>query len=302
MADLDEPIDIPTLSDEKREELMAEFPEWALYLDDPEILEILLWAQGEAEVVDPTIVEARIRQTSWWQDNADSARQWSYALIYDPATARASLEDKADQFSALASQFGVVIAETTLYALADAAIRFDWEDDEIARSVTQLIRSGVAKPTQIGSIAANEQMINATVSQYLVSMDDKTRRDFALRLAEGSIDESAVSMWALRHARARWSHLEDVWDRGITPEEYFAPIRNRVAELLEMNASDVDLMSDEFGELTEMIDPATGKPRSMTVSEAGRWARSREEFKGTDTYRATASSMVDNLANLFGND
>jgi len=297
---LDDPIDIPELSEEKRQELIAEYPEWALYLDDPEILDILLWAQGEAEVVDPAIVEARIRQTSWWQDNADSARQWSYALIYDPATARASLEDKRDEFSALASQFGVVIDDATMNALADAAIRFEWEDDEIARSITELIRSGKAKPTKVGSIAANQQLIRATVGQYLVSMDEDTQRDFALRLAEGSIDESAVSMWALQHARARWSHLEHIWDKGITPEEYFSPIRNRVAELLEMNTSDVDLMSDKFADLTEMVD-ANGNVRSMTVSEAGRWARSQEEFRGTDTYRSTASSMVDNLSNLFGN-
>lgn len=300
MAGPDDPIDIPELSEEKRQELMAEYPEWALYLDDPEILEILLWAQGEAEVVDPTIVEARIRQTSWWQDNADTARQWAYALIYDPATARASLEDKADQFSAIASRFGVELDEQTLMNLADAAIRFDWEDDEIARSITNLIRSGVAKPTRTGSIAANQQMIRATVGQYLVSMDPQTQQDFALRLAEGSIDESAISMWALEHARARWNHLEHIWDKGITPEEYFAPIRNRVAELLEMNVSDVDLMDERFADLTEMVDE-NGNVRSMTVSEAGRWARTREEFKTTDTYRNTSATFADELQRIFGN-
>jgi hypothetical protein len=86
---------------------------------------------------------------------------------------------------------------------------------------------------------------------------------------------------------------------GITPADVLAPVRQAIAENLELNPEAVDLLDPDFNEVMQ-IETKDGTFRPMTAAEASTWARSQEAFKGTKTAEQAASGLAERLGQTFG--
>ncbi|TXH55383.1 MAG: hypothetical protein E6Q97_08915 [Desulfurellales bacterium] len=280
------------------EEARRRYPEMQTYLDDPEVLVALIeLTEGR---IDEGEFANRLRQTEAWRTSIPTEADWNWTLISDPGRAASMLDQQARDLQRLATQLGVTVAEADLRHMADQALRFGWDSTTMRNTIIGYSRNaGEAAVSPFGEIAVGAETIRRMASDYFLQVSDRQVMDMARQLAEGSLSTDGVRLWAQQSAGARWSHLQPLIDQGITMRDYFEPVRQSVARTLEMNPDDIDLTSDRWSELTDFVDD-NGNRRSMTQSEAGRWARGQKEYKATDSYRESAFGVVEALARGLG--
>lgn len=95
-----------------RARVLAEMPEYAPFLDDPELLPLI-----QARI-DNTISDAefasRVRQTEFFKTTPATKRAWLALYAMDPATANRQVEERAAQYKAMLGDYAVDLADVTV--------------------------------------------------------------------------------------------------------------------------------------------------------------------------------------------
>lgn len=267
------------------------------FVDHPEIGPILVKAAQEGW--DQMRLQGELAKTSWWQNTAESARQWEALLVSDPATARRRIQETALSIKTQAAQLGVPIGDNRIFAMAVEALRMGWNEEELRLALAAELkwRPGVI-PTAGMAKLVND--VGQIANEYLIPINDKQRFEWARRIAAGAADIEAVRQHMKNLALARFPHLAEQLDAGLTPAEFFTPYRNVIAQLLEISPDDIDLMSERWAPIVSYADPVTGHTRPMTFTEAERYARSLPEWSRTTTAWEEGTQLAETITQLFG--
>ena len=198
--------------------------------------------------------------------------------------------------TANAERFGVTLSQDQVASIAQNAAQYQWSDAQIQSEIV----SGLTSADAIGdgTITALRDQIVQTASRYLLPMTQGTAMNLALRQMRGELDEAGVQSLLSSQAKGAMPWLSDLIDQGITPEDYFSPLREYAATNLEMNANDIDLLDAEWQDVLTTMD--NGQRRGATLSEIGSRVRRRSEWASTNAARNATASVVSAVANVFG--
>lgn len=275
-------------------------PGIASFLNHPEIGPIIRQAAERGEVAD--IVIGRLRSTSWWQRTQDSARQWEILQVEDPAETRRRVEAGVNTLRGLASTLGISLTPEQAEQIATDALRFGWTEEE-----TRLVlvahhdwdQAAAAAPGQMGeAIRRARTMADA----YMVSVSDETLNGLARQWMAGHLDEAGIRSFMEQSARQRWSNNATIiagLDRGFTVSQLVDPIRQRIAETLEISPEMVDLR-DSYWSQALSVDDGTGQARMMNDYEILQLARKHDDFDATSTAIKQANDFANTLIQTFG--
>tara|TARA_R110000824_G_scaffold114495_3_gene265054 strand:+ start:301 stop:1476 length:1176 start_codon:yes stop_codon:yes gene_type:complete len=87
---------------------------------------------------------------------------------------------------------------------------------------------------------------------------------------------------------------------GSSLNSHLSPIRTTLADVWELDASEVKLQ-DVFGkQLNNLILNEDGDERFMNSREVSRWARAQPQFEKTDAYKSGMSGLTGTLLKMFG--
>jgi len=87
---------------------------------------------------------------------------------------------------------------------------------------------------------------------------------------------------------------------GSSLNSHLSPIRTTLADVWELDASEVKLQ-DVFGkQLNNLILNEDGDERFMNSREVSRWARAQPQFEKTDAYKSGMSDLTGTLLKMFG--
>lgn len=277
------------------EEIKKRFPTMAFYLDHPEIGPIL--RDALAQNMTPDQLWGRLIETNWWKERSASARQWESLVNTDPGEANRQRGRRRLEIQQAAQRFGIVLTDQQLTDIVEQSLAWSWNENEWMQVLGAAARNQpAATHGQLGDSATTLRNI---ARNYLIPINEKDIREWAILIMEGSQTEASFEQWVRGQSKARFTWLADEIDRGIAPAQYFAPIRETVSRLLEINIDDIDLTDPQWSELTEFVDD-NGNRRGMTLAEARQWARNRPEWARTDNARQDAANMVNQLGTIFG--
>lgn len=280
------------------DEIRRLYPNLAYLLDTPEIGVIL--RQAATEGWDAARLQGALFSTNWWQTTSANVRTWDNKQAQDPATANAELDRKQVELASMLARYGVGgVNDVDMRWLSGRVLREGWTDDQVLRFIGGLVRDG-SHPVTAGKITEEESKIRQQARSYMVGVDDASVREWAARIVEGTASADAVSSFLRQQAVGRFSWLKTEIEGGLTPEQLFSPVRQAVAQMLEVNPDMVDLNSSKFGALTAPVQGADGKFRSLNFNEAQQWARSQAEWRYTRNANDEASQMELNLLKTFG--
>lgn len=265
------------------------------FLDIPEVRNVLLNAArlgwGSEELY------GALSATTWWKTTSASARQWQQLLSEDPASAQAQAAANAASISDLAKTHGLNLSGAQIGQLAVSAAQYGWSNDQTLDAILKNVTWGQLEG---GSITADADKVKAIAGRFMVNLGDQTAQDWALRIAKGELTEEGVTSILQQQAKSRWSYMSDLIDQGVAPADYFAPVRDTIANTLEIGSDQVDMLSPQYLKMLEVRDPKSGELRAATLNEAMLSARRDPRWAGTRNAQDLTASAISGLQAAFG--
>lgn len=289
----------PNATPEQIEDYIREnFPQAAGFLDIPEIRQVLIDA-ARGQWTD-TKLQAEINATTWWRTNGVAARNYFALKGTDPAQLESLISAKLAELGPEIAQLGLNLGGPEgARQWAENAIKYGWTPDQLQEKLAAQLqkrstREGLAEGSAVDLSA--DGLMRIARSDYFVPISRADAERWAIDIFAGRKTEETMRNYFARLAESRFPGLAE---QGFTPGEYMAPVRNVIAETLELNPADVDLLDARWSEVLEMQGP-DGRFRPMTLGEAGRWARGRNEYRVTSGAKAEAASLAETLGKTFG--
>lgn len=304
----------PDATPEQTEEYIREhFPSVAPFLANPEIREVLF--EAAEDDWSPVKLDQRLRQTEYFKTHAAPSRDVDIFLGTAGMAERNRVINKAkDEVRSLFEQNGMnldpdTISKLTMESLRAGDINLE---GQIVNQEAMNKRLAFGLGAQKGGMPEGAASLNAdtlgmTAKQYLVPVTRQALEDWTRRILAGSATEETFVSWLRGQARAAFRNDPEVLEsleEGTSPMDHFQAHRAAIAQTLELDESQVDLMDRRYRDVLSYRDPtdAKGQPRSMTWVEAEKWARQQTEFKDTRQYEMGAAEMRSNLARFFGEE
>ena len=204
------------------------------------------------------------------------------------AQAKASLSDQA-------AQLGLQLDDASLNALAKTVVDNSWSND----MVMDYLVPGAQNTTNAGSITAGVDMIKKMAADQLLVVSDATAREWSAKLASGQTTLDGVATMLQAQATARYAWAAPQIAQGISVRDLMLPSRDRIAQELEMNPEEIDLLDSKWLSMTQTTDEK-GVTRAATDSEVIMRARKDPQWANTRSAAATASNVTTMLRDYFG--
>lgn len=268
-------------------------PDVAAFLRIPELKTLLIKA-GQQEAA-PDLVSTWLRRTNWYRQRSESMRTYDALKLADPAQHARLVAEKQTELRVAMQQLGI----TGSKAAAEQALRFGWSEQEVKdhfagalldRSSREGLEQGSAP-----DITA-DQLVAMARNDYFVPISRQDAERWAIDIYKGSKTEDTLRDYFSRLAASRFPGLSD---QGFTPGEYMTPIRNIIAETLEIAPAEVDLLDRRYSAVLEQ-QGKDGQVRPMSLAEATRWARSQPQYQQTKGALDEAAGMADFIGKTFG--
>lgn len=280
------------LTAEQQEFFRKQFGGLAFFMEKAELYDIVLQVAREG-ITDPNRVLGLVQQTDWYQNNSALTRQFDVGYAEEgEAGQRELIDDQYEAINQAARRLGFVIEDERLQELAYQATRLGMDTGE----VNDLIAAEQNfDPGYLGDAAKR------LASKYYISLDDASADEYGTQLFVGDMTQQTLESMFMEQAKGRFPSLSNIIDSGVSPQTYFAPYKAQIAQLLEIDSNQIDLMNDtRFSTIIDHIPEAGGEARPMTMNEMQRYVRRLDDWQYTDNAKASASRLADAIGARFG--
>jgi hypothetical protein len=310
-------------SEELEAKIRQQYPSYVYLLDQPELKQLLLDAVDPDKGFSAEEFQAKFQATNWYRTHGDTQRQWEALLGSDPASAERQIQQKTAEITDLVAGMGLPGNWNNAFTrqIADTALRMGLTAAELRDYVIQFVPTTAPGATPTGDMGATYNEVRRLArSEYLVPLSDQDAWQWTMWIANGSTTLDGYKASLGDAAKGRFPHLADLLEQGIPPGQYFAPYRQMIAQELEIGSDAVDLMDPKWADILstpEMREKGPkggsgggiqaqvaarphGGTRTMTLSEAQSYVRSKSEWQSTSRAREMAAGLGSELLRTFG--
>jgi hypothetical protein len=282
-------------------------------LNVPELAaNIVQWAQsGEPE----TVVAAQLGSNPWYASHQDSIRKWINQVYQDPATANADLQAQESAISATLAQMGLPNTPDQVRQFAQQSLAMGWTDQQIKDEISQNITPGQT-PGQFswnyggisaqgagitGNLLVNSQNIRAEAGKFLVPISDSTVSQFAINIANGTMDIQAVTAYMQQQAESLYPSIKGAIAAGTDPSTYVTPYKEVAAQLLGVDPGVIDMTNKKWNRALSQPGP-DGQPVAMSLYDWQQLLMKDPQYNYNHSINAKdrASSIAQGLGERFG--
>lgn len=213
----------------------------------------------------------------------------------------ASKKERAKNIAAEISdrlkQLGLTWTDAEIAKVAKQAVDDNWSETVI----TDKLLAGIDwNNVTGGDLTAGADMLKAMSASYMLPLTSAQAQEWSLRMARGEMTQQGVESMMREQSKARFGWLAPQIDQGVKPSDYFDPIRNVIADTLEMTPASINLLDPQWMGMVEVVDAKTGGTRAATMNEAMLAARQRPEWAATKQAQDMTFQMGNQIAGLFG--
>lgn len=286
------------------------YPQAAPFLGNEEIRNLLV--RPDIDDMDAIEIEALLRKTNYWQTHGPESRKFDALIAQDAQAAGALVDTAKNTLGDFLSRSGVTYTDEQLGEAAKKAIRAGWinlggqvADPNVLNDFAVFAlgnQRNLDGSLPSGTAAATADTLGAIARAYFVPMARQDLERWALDIQAGKATEEQFRGEMTWHAKDLFKdpNIHASIESGRTPDQIFAPIRNVIADTLELAPDQVDLMAPRFRDVLQVRDDKAGVTRPMTIGEATKWARDQDAFRDTREYKATEAQIQMQLARSLG--
>lgn len=274
------------------------FPQWSYLLDNPDVGPLLKRAIDDPAYSSERL-QADIMATNWWKFTQTSAREWESLQYLDPEEAANRQRQKQQDIWDLSHQYGLDLDGSTVEVLAKQALQLGWRDEEIQNALVMRFQYQPGR-TPIGDFGLAMNQIKDLARQWYVPVDDKTAYDYAWKVMAGEQQVEDYGVMFRDQAKGRFPTLAPQIDSGISPDQFFRPYQQQIAQTLAITPDQIDLMDTQWSQVISMYDQQAKTQRPMTLNEAQQFARSKPQWRKTQNSQQSAAAMVEQLSKTLG--
>lgn len=240
---------------------------------------------------------AMLRGTNWYKKNAESVRQYQLLKTSDPSTFAARSAARVSLLADQAAKVGAVISSSQLKLMADHAMMFDWNDNQIADNLAGYVKAtnGVYNG-QAGTDVGN---LKQTAWRNGVNISDAAINSFAQQIAAGTGSVGYYQQYIRNMAKTTAPGYADQIDAGMDLYDVADPYRQSMAKILEINPNDIDL-SDATLRGAMSTTTADGKPSTKSLWQFETELRKDPRWLQTNNARDGLMSVAHGVLQNFG--
>jgi hypothetical protein len=245
---------------------------------------------------------AELKETKWFRTNSASTRQAITLKYTDPATYRQQLEQMRgtvrDTYGAL---LGTGASPKFVQRVSETAVMMGWNEQQLTDHLVNSVNfRKLLKKKRVGGTAAQLQL---QVEQAARSYGVHAGRDFMARHIESVLNGNdtidGVVNRLKNQAMSRYSAFADEIKGGATVQEIADPYVQTMAQLLEMNPSQVDMFTPKIQRALQARNKE-GKPRPLSLHEFEDVVRQDKRWLDTDNAREQYATVASELLKSFG--
>lgn len=287
------------------------YPNLAWLLTIPDLApQIVAWAQ---QGLDANAAESAFESTPWYQTHSQTVRNWITEVNTDPATAQSDMQAQESSINATLASLGLRATGAQLTMLAQASLAQGWTDQELKDHIDQAIQptgngqfdftyGGITSPTSgPGTLLASTQAIQAEAAKFLVPVSDSTINSFATALAQGTMDNSAVTAYFQQQAESLYPSIAGAIKSGVTVADYVTPYKETAAQLLGVDPASINMQDPKYQRaLTQPGKDGTPQAMSLYAFQQMLMQDPQYHYMNSINAKDRASSIAQGLAEVFG--
>jgi len=262
----------------------------------PELKSLLLAAVSQKYSQEKFLYE--LRQTKWYKETTDSARQWDLQSGLDPATAKSKIDDQAQIIQNAALTAGVRFTEGQLAKLAEDSLRWAWTTQDLNNAIASELSKTGSNALAQGYIGQN---VRSSAMNFGIKLSDSQITEWSNRIFTGKDNEQSFNDFLLNSAKTLFPSLSSGFDRGLSFKQLTDPYAQLASRILEIPDSQVDFTDPKWAAALNVRDQKGGFG-TMSYGDYADYLRSDPRFgwEYTDDAKNRAYTVVNRLGELFG--
>lgn len=292
----------PTTEAEIKQYIQDNYGYMVGFMSDPELGPIL--SQAAREGLSKDMLYGRLSGTKWWKTHNDAQRKWQQIVNEDPATANAQRAAKRATLANSLGQLGLAMSAQDLDKIVEQSLASGLNPDQETDILLAYATPGPNGYTK-GDLGATQQQIQALQAQFMIPRANGFGdvADMAKRVASGELTMDGIRANFANQSRSMFAgndQMIDLINQGVSPYDALSGQRNAMANILEVDPQQIDMVNN--AQYRKAIDTvgADGKHRIMTISEAEQLARDQSAFKNTVNGRRAFVQGSDLIAQYAG--
>lgn len=246
---------------------------------------------------DATRFVAAVKASGWYKTHGEAYRQNLALKTTDPATYNQRLSNQRGIVADLGSQMGVQFNSDTISKIAEQAIMFGFNDNQLRQTISGYI----AKGSKLGEAGQIQQKLRETAFRNGINISD----DYILRATrkitagEGDI-ASAQQLLRDTYAKRYAPGFEKEIGAGMDLYDLASPYMQSMATTLELNPSDLNMFDPTIRKAMLSSSTKDGKPGSMPLWEFEQNLRQDKRFLKTKQAQDQTMSVGNKVLQDFG--
>jgi hypothetical protein len=256
-----------------------------------------LFTQAVAGNWAATKFQAELKNTSWYQKNAESVRQYQFLAKTDPATMAARKSAITAQMQDKARIMGATMSGPILATIANNALMFGWNDAQI-----QNVLAGYVKATNgvfSGNAADSATQIRQKAWRNGVSLSESTIQSYAQGVAAGNLTVDGITATIRNQAKSVAPAYAQELDSGMDLYDVASPYMQSMAKILEVAPASIDLFDPTIRSALSSKD-AKGQATSKSLWQFEQGLRQDPRWTKTQNAQDSMMSTGRKVLNDFG--
>lgn len=268
----------------------------AFFNSNPELRSLLDQATSANWTSDRFV--AALRNTQWFQHNGESQRKYQALIAGDPATLNSMLDSQTSHILQMGAGMGAMLSDSDARGLADVAVRFNWNDDQLKRALGD--RLSQINGLYQGQAGANQQAFKQLISQYGVDVSDNTLGLWVRSSMYGDVTPETVKNQLIQWASSKYPPYAQRLAAGETMQQIADPYVQSQAKLLEMNPESINFASDPLIQQALVTKDDKGQPVGKTVWQFENDVRNDARWAKTQNAQDSMSQTASKVLQQFG--
>jgi len=236
----------------------------AVLNSDPDLKN--LFSKAVAGTWDANKFAAELRNTNWYKNNGEAARQAAILRNADPATWRERVAQQFASITTLGAEMGAVLNDGIVNRIAESALMFGWNQDNIRNALGEYVTS--AGGQYHGQAQTYENELRQYASDMGVRVGDDTFGSWINNITRGRSSLDGVKGAIQNMAEGAFPQLAERFKNGETYSTIASAYKQSMASVLEINPAEID-----------NFDPTVRKALSWTDKEGKPAAKSLWQFE-----------------------
>lgn len=206
--------------------------------------------------------QAKLKNTSFYKKNSESARNYDLLRTTDPASFNQQRTQLRAQIHDAAAAMGANMSGNQLTRITQNAMKFGWNDSQIRDTLGQYVKAvnGVYR----GEAGASIQQVESTAYKNGIKLSAQTKQKWAQSIASGNNSASFYEQQVRNMAKSLAPSYADQLQAGLDLMDVASPYIESKAQILEMNPADIDLFDKDIrGAMSATT--SDGKPSSKSL-------------------------------------